>query len=134
MSNPVQYIRHFRDKMVFYSRNDPLMYLTFSSSLKGVASNWFYSLSGHLLLNFEEITESFLNQYASHREAKKNNHHLLIVKIRPSDSLKSYISYFQNQLTKAANCGEDISALTFFNRLQVSHPLYKHLLKHDSLG
>jgi len=51
--------------------------------------------------------------------------------MRPSDSLKSYIRYFQNQLVKVPNCSEDVSALTFINRLHVSHLLYKHLLKHD---
>ena len=31
----------------------------------------------------------------------------------------------------ALSCGEDVYALVFISRLQVSHPLYKHLLKHD---
>ena len=117
--------------MVIYSHYDPLTCLTFLSSLKGVASNWFYSLSSHSLHNFEEIIKAFHIQYTSRREAKKNNHHLLIVKIIPNDNLKSYVSYFQNQLTKVPNRGEDISTLMFISRLQVSCLLYKHLLKHD---
>ena len=75
--------------------------------------------------------EVLLTQYASLLEAKKNNHHLLTVKMRPSDSFKLYIDYFQNHLAKVPNCGEDVSALTFIRRSQVSHLLYKHLLKHD---
>ena len=82
VSDLVQYISHFWDKMLIYSRNDPLMCLTFSSSLKGVASDWFYSMSLRFLRNFEEVTEVFFTQYASHREAKKNNHQLLSVKMR----------------------------------------------------
>ena len=50
--------------------------------------------------------------------------------MRPCDSLKSYISYFQNQLSKVPNCGEDVFALAFISGLQVSHLPYKHLLKH----
>ena len=85
--------------MVVYSRNDLFMGLTIPSSLKGVASDWFYSLLLRALHNFKEIIEAFLTQYASHREAKKNNYHLFTVKMRQSlqsDSLKSYIGYFQN--------------------------------------
>ena len=109
--------------------NDLLMCLTFPSSLKSVASNWFYSLPPHLLHNFEEITMVFLTQYAFRREAKKNYHHLLTVKMRLSDNLKSYIGYFQNQFAKVPNCGEDVFVLAFISGLQVSYPLYKHILK-----
>jgi len=47
------------------------------------------------------------------------------------DSLKSYIGYFQYQLTKVPNWGEDVSARIFISGLQISYPLYEHLLKHD---
>jgi len=39
MGDPVQHIRHFRDKMVIYSRNNLIMCLTFPSNLKGVTSD-----------------------------------------------------------------------------------------------
>ena len=84
----------------------------------------------HALYNFLDVTEAFLTQYASRQEAKRNNHHLLSVKMRLGDCLKSYI-FFQGQLTKASNCGEDVSSLTFISGLQITRPLYKHLLKHN---
>ena len=127
----VQHISHFWDKMVGYSRNDPLLCLTFSSSLKGVASDWFYSPPSHSLHTFEEVIKAFLDQYASRREVKRNNHHLLSVKMRQGDSFKSYISYFQSHLAKVPNCDKDVFALTFISELQISYPLYKHLLKHN---
>ena len=114
--------------MVVYSRKDPLMCPTFPFSLKGVS--WF-SLPPHSLCNFEEVFETFLTQYASHREAKRNNHHLLTVKMSQNDNLKSYIGYFQSQLDTVPNCDEDFSALVFISGLQFSHPLYNHLLKHN---
>ena len=44
-SDPVQHIRHFQDKIGgLLSRSDPLICLTFPFSLKGVTSNWFYSM------------------------------------------------------------------------------------------
>ena len=48
--------------------------------------------------------------------------------MRPEDSLNSYINFFQSQLTKASNCGEEVSALALISGLQVTHLLYKHLL------
>ena len=61
----------------------------------------------------------------------RRQHYLLSVKMRQNDNLKSYINFFQSQLAKVSNCGEDISALAFISELQVSHPMYKHLLKHN---
>ena len=81
-SDPVQHIRHFRDKMLVHSRKNPLICQTFSSSLKGVSSDWFYSLLSCLLHSFEERTVVFLTQCSSRREAKKNNHHLISIKMR----------------------------------------------------
>ena len=125
-SDLFQNIRHFRDKMLVHSHKNPLMYLTFSSSLKGVSPDWFYSLPPHLLHSFEEITKVFLTQYVSRREAKKNNHHVISIKMRQGDNLMSYISYFHNQLTKIPNCGKDVSTLVFIIGLQISHP-YKNI-------
>ena len=111
MSDPVQHIRHFWDKMMVYSSNDLLLCLTFLSCLKGVASDWFYTLTHYSLHNFEEVTKVFLTQYVSRRVAKKNNHHFFTVKMRQGDDLKSYISYFQSQLVKVPNCGENVVVL-----------------------
>jgi len=128
---PVQHIRHFweQDGNLLTQRSDHC--LIFLSNLKGVASDWFYSLPPRSLNDSEEVAEAFLTQYASRREAKKNNYHLLSVNMRQSDSLKSYISFFQCQLAKVRNCGEDVSVLAFISGLQVSHLMYKHLLKHN---
>jgi len=129
-SNPIQHIRHFQDKMMFYFHNDWVMCLTFPSSLRGATSEWFYSLPPRSLHKFTEVTEAFLTQYATRQEAKRSGHHLLSVKMRPGDSFKFYINFFQSQLTKVSNCDEKVYALAFISGLQVTHPLYKHLLKH----
>ena len=50
--------------------------------------------------------------------------------MRPFDSLKAYIGYFQNQLVKIYNCSEDASALSFINGLWATYLLYKHLVKY----
>ena len=107
------------------------MCLAFPSSLNYAASEWFYSLPPRSLCNIEEVTEAFLTQHASRQEGKKNSHHLLSVKMRQSDSLKSYIAFFQSQRVKVPNCSKDVSALAFISGLQVSHPMYKYLLKHN---
>ena len=84
------------------------MCLTFLASLKGMASTG-STRCHHALHNFAKVTEAFLTQYDSRQEAKKNSHHLLSVRMRQGDSLKSYINLFQNQLIKVSNCREKLS-------------------------
>ena len=103
--------------MMLYSHNNLVVCLTIPSNLKGMALEWFYSLQLRSLHNISEVSEAFLTQYATCQEAKRSSHHLLSVRMRPGDSLKSYINYFQNQLTRVSNCGEEISALAFISRL-----------------
>ena len=65
VSDPVQYICHLQEKIMLYSRNDPIICLTFPSRLKGATSEWFYSISSRFFHNILEITEAFLTQYAT---------------------------------------------------------------------
>ena len=50
--------------------------------------------------------------------------------MKQEETLKCYISYFQNQMDMVYNCSDDVAATTFIARLQTDHS-YKHLVKHD---
>ena len=114
-SGSVQHLRHYQDKVVIHSRNDSILYRIFPSNLKGVDSDWLYSLQPCSIHSFGDLTRLFLAQYSSLQGFKQNNHHLLSIKIMPSDSFKNYISYFHNQLAKVHNCNEDASDLAFIS-------------------
>ena len=103
--------------MVIHARNDSILCWIFPSNLKGVASDWFYSLLPRSIHRFEYLTKLFITQYSSRQAFKQNNHYLLSIKMKLSHSLKVYIGYFQNQLAKVHNCSEDVSALAFIGRL-----------------
>jgi len=69
----------------------------FPSSFIGAAYNWFYSLPSQSLWDFEEVKQAFYYQYASRRELRRNNN-LFTIKMKPGESPKQYISYFQSQM------------------------------------
>ena len=93
-SVPIQHLHQYQDKMVIHARNDSALCRIFPSSLKGLASNWFYFLPPHSIYGLEYLTKLFLAQYSFYQELNRNNHHLLSIKIKPFDSLKAYIRYF----------------------------------------
>jgi len=97
VTDPIQYVRAYQVKMAVHSHDDLLLCRVFPCSLKGVALDWFYSLLSQPLLNIEKVSDAFFNQYASW--IKKNNNHLLTMKMKPGETLKWYICYFQNRIT-----------------------------------
>jgi len=117
--------------MVVHSHDDLLMCWVFPSSLKGVALDWFYSLPSRSLWNFEEVSDVFYKQYALRQKFKKNNNHLLTVKMKQEETLKCYISYFQSQIALVYNCNDDVAATTFIDGLQIDYSFYKHLVNHE---
>ena len=54
-----------------------------------------------------------------------------MLKMKPGESLKNYLSCFQSQMILVYNCNEDIIIATFINGLQVTHSFYKPLVKND---
>ena len=93
--NPIQQLRHYQEKIAIYSHDDLLTSWVFPSSLKEVTSDWFYSLLSHLFSDFEEVRKAFYNQFASRREFKKSNNHLLTIKMKPGRASSSISVIFR---------------------------------------
>ena len=51
--------------------------------------------------------------------------------MKPGETLKSYISCFQNQMALVYNCSDDVVAIVFIVRLHIDRSFYKHLVKHN---
>jgi len=54
-----------------------------------------------------------------------------MVKMKPGDSLKTHVSYFQSQMSSVYNCNEDVVATTFIFELQVTRLFYNHMVEKD---
>lgn len=60
----------------------------FSSSLKGLAFEWFYSLKHGSLGSFEQVAHTFLAQQSC-QEYQRTNNHLFTIKMREKPSRSS---------------------------------------------
>ena len=56
---------------------------------------------------------------------------IFMVMMKPGESLKNYVSYFQSQMALMYNCSEDVVVATFISGLHATHSFYKHLVKND---
>jgi len=80
-TDPVQHLRAYQVRMAVHSYDDHLLCRVFSSSLRGVVLDWFYSLQSRSLRTFEEVSNAFFNQYTSWQEFKKNDNYFLTIKM-----------------------------------------------------
>ena len=51
--------------------------------------------------------------------------------MKPRESLKHYVSYYQSQTALAYNRNDDVAATSFVSGLQVTHSFHKHLVKYE---
>ena len=51
--------------------------------------------------------------------------------MKPGESLKNYVNYFQSQVALVYNYNEDVVVATFISGLQATHSFYKYLVKND---
>ena len=54
-----------KTKMAVYAHDDLLFCRVFPFSFKGAAYHWFYSLPKNFLQSFDDVTDTFYNQFAS---------------------------------------------------------------------
>ena len=51
--------------------------------------------------------------------------------MKPGESLKNYVDYFQSQMALVYNCNEDVAIVALISGLQVTHSFYKNLVKNN---
>jgi len=44
--------------------------------------------------------------------------------MKPEESLKNYVNYFQSQMALVYNCNEDVDAAAFISGLQATNSFY----------
>ena len=60
----------------------------------------------------------------------KNSHHLLSIKMGGRESLKNYLTCFQNEMVTIHNCSDEVAAAAFISELPLTHKFYEVLVEH----
>ena len=65
VTNPIQHLHQYQDKMAVHSHDDLLLSRVYPSILNAAAYDWFYTLPRLSLRSFEEVKQAFYHQYTS---------------------------------------------------------------------
>jgi hypothetical protein len=91
-ADPIGHINHFRQGMALHLSNDALMCRMFPSSLGPMSLRWFNHLQHSSIHSWDELAEAFVSWFITNSKKSKEFDSLLSMRMKDSESLKSYSS------------------------------------------
>ncbi|XP_031247768.1 uncharacterized protein LOC116105495 [Pistacia vera] len=102
---------------------------SFGSSLSGLALQWYTNLLNDSIDSFAQLTDTFVEQFASSKKLKKLSADLYRVYQRRGEPLREYVSRFNKEKTSIPSCNPETAVDTFRKGLLSNGELYKELTK-----
>ena len=99
----------------------------FGSSLIGPALQWYTNLSNNYISTFAQLTDTFVEQFASSRKLEKSAEDLYIIVQRRGEPLREYVGRFNKEKVSITHCNQDTAISAFRKGLRYDSDLYKEL-------
>ena len=129
LTDPVEYVSHFNQRMVVHSKNETLMCKVFPFSLGPVAIRWFDGLGASSSDSFKEFTQAFGSHSITCSKVPRPLDSLLSMSIREGETLKTYSDRYCKTLNEIDGDFDDVAIRTFKVGLPAKHNLRKSLTK-----
>uniref|UniRef100_A0A2N9HX21 Uncharacterized protein n=1 Tax=Fagus sylvatica TaxID=28930 RepID=A0A2N9HX21_FAGSY len=132
-TDPIGHISHFRQSMALHLGNDALMCRMFPSSLGPMSLRWFNRLQYSSIHSWDELAEAFISRFITNSRKPKEFDVLMSMRMKDSESLKSYSSRYWEVYNEVDGGTEDMAIKTFKQGLdpesELRHSLSKRLAK-----
>ena len=119
MKDPVDHLNTYKNHMELHGYQDLVRCRAFSITLKGPALAWFNRLPPSLVSSFRQLSIAFVSHFIGARTYRKPSYHLLTIKQRPQESLRSYVQRFNAESLKVDVPDEKFAITSFIARLGV---------------
>ncbi|XP_021827212.1 uncharacterized protein LOC110767855 [Prunus avium] len=106
MSDPYDHLDNFRYAMEGRGANEATKCRLFPTTLKGSATSWFKRLTPESIGSFAELRKVFLERYMIMSTRLYTPNDLSAVKQRPDETLRDYITRFNNEYARCEGCDE----------------------------
>ncbi|XP_057790832.1 uncharacterized protein LOC131007937 [Salvia miltiorrhiza] len=133
-TDPTDHIAQYKQRMftaaIPRELRQACMCKGFGSSLTGPALQWYTNLPNYSISSFSQLTDIFVQQYASSRKLEKISEDLYAVVQQRGESLRDYISRFNKEKVSITNCNTQTAVTAFRKGLLPDSDLYKDLAKY----
>ncbi|GKV52547.1 hypothetical protein SLEP1_g59124 [Rubroshorea leprosula] len=109
--------------------SDALMCKIFPSTLQGNARTWYYSLPPRSISSYTEMASAFATKFSSRKLIRKTTSELMRVKQRDGESLKNYMSRFNDAILEVSSFDQAVGIAAVISGLK--HDRFRDsLIKH----
>ena len=123
--DPVDHLNTYKNQMELHGYQDPVRCKAFAIKLKGPALAWFNRLPPSSISSFRELSIAFVSHFIGAKTYKNPSYHLLTIKQRSQESLRSYVQRLNAKSLKVDIPDEKFAITAFIARLGVQP---KHLM------
>ncbi|GKV17115.1 hypothetical protein SLEP1_g27658 [Rubroshorea leprosula] len=127
--DPDDHLHAFYSCMQAQNASDALMCKIFPSTLRGNARTWYYSLPLRSISFYTEMASAFATKFSSRRLIRKTTTELMRVKQRDGESLKNYMSRFNDAVLEVSSFDQAVGIAAVISGLK--HDRFRDsLIKH----
>jgi hypothetical protein len=113
--DPTLHVSTFERAMYFQGVNEAIVCHAFPLTLSEAASRWFSDLPPQSINNWKTLKDKFILHFTSSKRQFKSEFHLETVKQGKDESLRDYITRFNNEVLEVRNVEPNL-VLYFFVR------------------
>ncbi|GKV05603.1 hypothetical protein SLEP1_g17595 [Rubroshorea leprosula] len=129
--DPNDHLHAFYSCMQAQNASDALMCQIFPFTLRGNARTWYYNLPPRLISSYTEMTSAFATKFSSRRLIRKTTSELMRVKQRDGESLKNYMSRFNDAVLEVSSFDQAMGISAVISGL--NHERFRgSLIKHPA--
>ncbi|XP_031247646.1 uncharacterized protein LOC116105353 [Pistacia vera] len=132
-TDPDDHIASYKQRMFTVSiprlLREACMCKSFGSSLSGPALQWYTNLPNGSIDSFAQLTNTFVEQFASSKKLEKLSVDLYRVYQRRGEPLREYVSRFNKEEISIPSCNPETAVDAFRKGLLPDGELYKELTK-----
>jgi len=113
MEDPKEDLIAFHTQMMLVGGSVAVRCKLFTSTLTGMAMDWFVSLPNDHITSFAQLSQLFCEQYIANRAPPPVSYDLFDVKQYQGETLKEYINHFGAQVVKVGTTEEPMIVYAF---------------------
>jgi ribosomal protein L19E len=118
LKDPLDHLESFKTMMCLQGVPDEIMCRAFPTTLKGPARIWFKKLTPNSIGSFAQLSRLFFNHFIGGQRYGRLTTHLLNVKQKEGETLRSYLTRFNKETLLVDGADEKVVLTAFISGLQ----------------
>ena len=127
ITDPVEHVSQFNQRMAVHSKNEALMCKVFPSSLGPAAMRWFNGLKTDSVDSYRQLTQAFGSRFVTNSRVPQPLSALLSLSMRDGKTLKTYLGRYWEIYNEMDGNFDDVTINIFKSSLPAEHGLRKFL-------